>query len=548
MKKTIKEFVINYNSLSPNLFALGGIIELGPIQIMEQIKRGTMKRKKSFLLTISILLMSIYGHSQHDVDPAWSNNVELPTAPASNSSRGFLYSNMAVFSNNKRVVFINKMDGISGIYHTHSYDGLNWSVPVLFEPSDLVIGLNSPKLVKDQNDTLHVIWGSQSPKVLYYTKMDSALNVISDTVRITDNPEYGSFNDMYISVDMKDRIHLMWNEGKTGSSDKPESFYSNSINGGDTWLPKIMLSVDDDIPSSFPRGQFNACNGDTLAIFWRDSSLVFSPSENWNLKMTVSTDGGVSWGSPVEVNPWIGMQGDPDLVIDPYGRWHLFYHEASPSDPYWGMRVVYAYSDDLGENWNPSDFTDTISYAERSYLAEGSRYDVANDVLWTFWKEEDIIGLQGGDMMAAYSLDRGESWSEPQYVTDRNDTTIGFKAVDLMPDGGVAINYELPNYPSAGNFRVFYKERGPVVVAEIEEQAIDNLDILVYPNPARDKVYFRSSKEIHSVQLFNVQGKLVREYQLVDGQIDLPSGSSGLFYLHIFMDRDQIVKKVVVNP
>ncbi len=500
-----------------------------------------MKTISYFLITLIILLFSHAAIGQHGVDPAWSDNVELPTPPGSGSVRGFLYSNMAVFSNNKRVVFLNNQEGIGGIWHTHSYDGINWIIPQKFGPDSLVTGLNSPKTIRDNNDTLHAIWTSQSPKALYYTKMDSALNIIIDSIRISDNPDYNSFSDMYISSDLKGRVHVMWNEGKTGTSDKPESYYSQTTDGGNTWSAKTLLSVNDDISSSFPRGQFNACSGDTLAIFWRDSSLVFSPADNWNLQMVVSEDGGLNWSTPVEVNPSIAMQGDPDLVIDPYGRFHLFYHQASAGDPYWGMRLIYGYSDDLGTTWTESTFTDTISYAERSYLAEGSRYDIDNDVLWTFWKEEDIAGLNGGDMMAAYSTDQGESWSEPQYVTDRNDTSIGFKAVDLMPNGGIAVNYELPNYPDSGKFRVFYKERGPIVVTEIFEED-EEQNALLFPNPFDAILNIRTAIE-SDFQLYDSMGRLVLNGHFeTEDSIDLSEYEAGNYILRIGNEGYRILK------
>ncbi|MBN4071422.1 T9SS type A sorting domain-containing protein [Crocinitomix catalasitica] len=502
-----------------------------------------MKTISYFLLTLIILLFSHSAISQHETDPAWSDNIELPTPPGSESVRGFLYSNMAVFSNNKRLVFLNNQEGIGGIWHTHSYDGINWTNPQMFGPDSLVIGLNSPKAIRDNDDTLHLIWTSQDPIALYYTKMDSALNIIIDSVRISDIPDYNIFRDMYISTDLNGRVHVMWNEGITGTSDKPESYYSQTTDGGNTWSPKTLLSINDDISSSFPRGQFNACNGDTLAIMWRDSSLIFSPADNWNLQMAVSVDGGLNWDPAFEVNPQIAMQGDPDLVIDPYGRFHLFYHQASPTDPYWGMRLVYGYSDDLGSTWTESTFTDTISYAERSYLAEGSRYDIENDVLWTFWKEEDIAGLQGGDMMAAYSSDRGENWSEPQYVTDRNDTTIGFKSVDLMPGGGIAVNYELPNYPDSGKFRVYYKERGPVIVTQIFETTQDQEQtVLLYPNPFNSMINIRMDTD-SDFQLYDGTGRLILNGHIeMEDSIDLSDYSSGNYILRIGNVGHQIIK------
>ena len=505
-----------------------------------------MKAIILFTTLVGITFLNINVLAQHGIAPQWTPEVQLPTPPSSNSIRGFLYSNIGVFSNGKRVVFLNRQDGSGGMYHTHSYDGVTWSTPVLFASDSLVVGLNSLKAISDHNDEMHVIWASQMPKALYYSKMDSALNLVLDSVKISDNPEFNSFSDMYLTNDLKGRIHVIWNEGKTGT-DLPESFYAQSSDGGVTWSLKDTLSNHDGIPSSFPRGQFNAYSGDTLAIFWRDSSTI--GIDNWDIQMVVSQDGGLNWGAPQLINSNMNMQGDPDLVIDPQGRFHLFYHEAAVFDPYWGMRLLYGYSDDLGATWQPSStFQDTISLAQRSYLAEGSRYDVQNNVLWTFWKEEDMLGLQGGDMMASYSTDRGVNWSIPEYVTDRNDTTIGFKSVALLPDGGLAINYELANYPDSGLFSIFYSERTPLSLS-INDGPNDR-NMLIYPNPTSGivKIHYEDL-EVYEIEVFNLHGQLMFHKQLSSNQpffnLDIDTYLNGIYLIKLRTTDSVLTKKII---
>ncbi len=506
--------------------------------------------KKSITLACAFLFLFFQMplQAQHGVAPEWSADVELPVPAASNSVRGFLYSNIGVFSNGKRVVFMDRQDGPGGVYYTYSYNGTDWSEPEYFTPQDFTIGSNNFKIITDDLDRLHIIWASHLPKGLYYAQMDSALNLVIDSVRIADNPNFGSFNDMYITTDLKHRIHVMWNEGKTGE-DIPEAFYAQSTDGGQSWSEKVMLSEDDGLPSSFPRGQFNAWAGDTLAILWRDSSAQPSPIENWDLQMVLSLDGGQTWSVPVTINPSLDMQGDPDLVIDPEGRFHLFYHGAPVQDPYWGMRIHYGYSDDLGQSWQPSPVFDNIlSQEQRSYLVEGSRYDLQTGTLWTFWKEEDIVGLKGGDMMASYSTDRGLSWSTPEYVTDRGETSIGYKAVSLLPDGGLAINYELPNYPDEGLLRVFYKERPPVTVAS-RETPIDT-QLSIYPNPASDFVTVSGvGLELRSLTLFDLNGKQLFTTKIPEGQqgyaIDVQHLPKGIYFLRIETESGFFNRKIL---
>ncbi len=419
-----------------------------------------MKKPLLFPILISCIVFQInnFCFSQHGIGPDWGTAVELPVKPGSNEVGGFLYSNMAVLSNNKRVLMLNNKP--NDIYIVESYDGVNWSINQDFAPVS-VLGLNSPKLISDQNDVIHVVWVSNVPKGLFYTQMDSALNVIIDSVRISDNPRFGIYKGVYLTVDKSNRLHVMWHEGNQRlSTDTSEAFYSRSIDLGATWSNSLLISDDDLNHSCFPRGQFNAYSGDSLAIAWRD--IVSTGPDIWDIKMITSTDGGANWSTPFNINSNGNNQADPDFVIAPDGRFHLFFHEHPQTNGYWSMRVFYGYSDDLGQTWNPPTFIDTVCNPQRSELIEGCRYDIQNNLLWSFWKEEDLIGLAGGDMVGAYSTDNGLTWSDPEYITDNDSISIAFKSVALLPNGQVAVNYEVPDYPNPGDMRVFYNERGPV--------------------------------------------------------------------------------------
>ena len=501
-----------------------------------------------FILIFSVLLLSFPDpvQAQHGVSPDWGPEIKLPAPPGSGSIRGFLYSNMGVLSNGRRVIVLNRQDGKQGPYVTYSDDGIVWSTPVLFAPDTLVIGLYNLKMIAGPDDRLHFVWASHRPEALYYSQMNADLQLLLDSVRIADNPDFHSFDDMYISTDRRGRLHIMWDEGRTGE-DLPEIYYSKSEDGGKSWKEKQRLSNDDGMPSSFPRGQFSACNGDTIAIVWRDSTTA-PPMDHWNLQMVLSFDAGDSWTSPVFIRPSASKQMDPDLVIDPWGRFHLFYHEVPTTNQYWDVRVKYAWSDDLGQNWYPESNFLTLSREQRSHLVEGSRYDYRHDVLWTFWKEEDLPGKQGGDMLASYSLDRGQSWSEPEYVSDHGDTSIGYKSVDLLPDGGVAVNYELPNYPEEDKLWVFYRERAPVSFTGLAENQEDPLRI--YPNPFHEKIIIENTlPETNEILLFDLNGRLLFSKTLHDvkGPVEIEGASfpPGIYLLEIRSTRKTSTQKII---
>lgn len=504
-------------------------------------------KKLIITLTIGLLFSSLNSFSQHGVGSQWAPEVILPNPNNGTTIRGFLYSNIATFSNNKRVVFLNKTDSLAGIYYTWSYDGVNWATPLPFSPVN-VVGLHSPKIVSDNNNKLHIVWSSQLPKALFYTQMDSALNIVIDSSRISSNPNYNSYNGVYITTDLQSRIHVMWHEGDIKTDgDITETFYSRSIDNGNTWQAKQQLSLNEGRKSAFPRGQYNAYAGDTLAICWRDSVSA----QDWDIKMVRSFDGGVTWSNqPTTIDSNTNFQGDPDLVIDPQGRFHLFYHDNPnpPMNSLFAIRVVYGYSDDLGVTWSPSGnfFNNQVSLNQRSYLVEGSRYDIQNNILWTFWKEEDLPGLKGGDMMCTYSLDRGVSWSAPEYITDHDSTSIGFKAVALLNNGALAVNYESPKTPNVGEMRVVYRERNPIITA-IKEQGAFLANI--YPNPASDKININNLINNSIINIYDNIGRLVKSLVTKNTKevISTKGFPTGIYFIKIRNNDEIETKKLIIE-
>ena len=468
-----------------------------------------------------VLGLCMSAGAQHGVGNKWGNEILLPAPDGSTFYRGFLYKNSAAFSNGKRVIFLNKQDSPKGIYYTYSYDGVQWSTPQKFQPVN-VPGINSLKIVVDKStDILHIVWQRPQPRALYYTQMDSSLSVTVDSVRIDDNPHYGTYNGIYLTIDLQHRLHLMWHEGNTQADDTTECYYSRSTDNGITWSAATLLSQDDDKSSAFPRGQFMATASDTLAIAWRD--YVSDSPLDWDIHMVVSEDGGQTWSSPRIINQNSNFQGDPDLVIDPFGRFHMVYHRHPNVNQYETMRIVYGYSDDLGQTWHPSaTFNNIISLDARAELAEGTHYQMGTGVLWTFWKDESEENTGGGiDLMCAYSLDRGETWSAPEYVTDLGDKKVGYKAILILPDGTIGINYEVPDYPSTGQMSVFYRERQPEVTAIESPDALTRTFSLLpnFPNPFNPSTWIRYQlPRTQNVQLiiFNLAGHPVRH--LVNGQ------------------------------
>lgn len=411
---------------------------------------------------ISLLLYLVYlsVYSQHGIGSNWDSEVLIPRYDTSKNQRGVLFNNLAV-SPSGRIFLLttesNPSSGlISGCYLYYSDDnGNNWSSPKLFQPMQLVIGPSPMKLVFGTDNNLHLLWNAKNPAAVFYSRYDYNLNLLIDTIRIASKVLYNDFAT-HFTVDRNGRLHAIWHEGNTGSNQTAEVYYGRSTNGGLTWSVQRLSNMDGK-HSAFPRAQFEACSGDTLAIAWRDSVSSSGSLQNWDVYMCISTNGGINWNAPFAAASTSDYESDPDIVIDDLNNIHLFYHVYPVGNPFYGANIKYKMTSNLGINW--VNIQQLSELNKRSHLLEGERYDPVRNILWAMWKDErDFSGGNAkADIIITYSTNRGISWSVPEFATDKGDSSVGFKAAEFMPNGDYIINYECG--PSFNNLRVYFRKR-----------------------------------------------------------------------------------------
>ena len=60
------------------------------------------------------------------------------------------------------------------------------------------------------------------------------------------------------------------------------------------------------------------------------------------------------------------------------------------------------------------------------------------------------------------------------------------------------------------------------------------LGVSIYPNPASDKLYFQGlMAEIQGVEIYSLQGKLIRSYTINISEIDVSQLSSGIYFIKV---------------
>jgi hypothetical protein len=78
----------------------------------------------------------------------------------------------------------------------------------------------------------------------------------------------------------------------------------------------------------------------------------------------------------------------------------------------------------------------------------------------------------------------------------------------------------------------------------IDNEGLD--DLSVYPNPTNGRVYVSGVNDISEIEVFSIEGKLLKQYKLTDNYIDLDL-ASGLYLLKLKSDTRYMIKKVIVE-
>ena len=98
----------------------------------------------------------------------------------------------------------------------------------------------------------------------------------------------------------------------------------------------------------------------------------------------------------------------------------------------------------------------------------------------------------------------------------------------------------------------FVVTQGPITVATTETTLAKQIDL--FPNPVTDdlNINFNSLDGNTTMQLLNVQGKVVIDNQLAqmgngNAQIDVSSISNGVYFLRMIIENKVVTKKVVIQ-
>lgn len=74
-----------------------------------------------------------------------------------------------------------------------------------------------------------------------------------------------------------------------------------------------------------------------------------------------------------------------------------------------------------------------------------------------------------------------------------------------------------------------------------------NKELVMYPNPAKDLVNFKTTEKISEVQLFDQLGRQLSTKKIIDNQLNIKNLETGVYYLLIKTEKNSYTKKLIKN-
>ena len=217
-----------------------------------------------------------------------------------------------------------------------------------------------------------------------------------------------------------DNAVITWTERFFGGPDD-EIFAALNKDGGDTFATPINVSETE--ASSF--GSQIAMSGDNVVIIWGEDF----PGSNSEIFVAMSSDGGSTFETPINVSNTNGFSGTPQVATY-YDNVVITWREVLPGDQF---ETFVAMSSDGGSTFgNPINVSNTTTSSQRPQIA------MSGDNVVITWRE--ILPESNSEILAAMSFDGGSTFGNPINVS--NTDTVSRNQQVVMYGDNVVITWQ----------------------------------------------------------------------------------------------------------
>ncbi|GAB4201394.1 MAG: hypothetical protein Fur0023_05800 [Bacteroidia bacterium] len=434
----------------------------------------------------------------------------------------------------------------------------------------------------------------------------------SNRIDISSSVNAGSHNQgVNIQTGPNGEVYACWAIYDCWPCNESSIGFTKSYNGGLTWVPASRITSINGTRNnplgggknmrhnSFPVMSVNQQNGH-IYITWTQQTQ----SNNSDIYLIRSIDGGNNWSSPINVTPITGDQYLPWIACDEItNAIVVVYYDSRNFQNNNRVETFASISYDDGNTWWDYQISDIgadwdgngIPGFAQNYAGDYIGIDVLNGRAVPVWSDKragnmlaytqpfDIpcpnnLDLKYGNYFitdeVSFSEDAAYSATNKIYVagqTTNNSTYKIYPNASVYMSAGTEIELD-DGFESEGEF---VAEIAPCTNISsrmnnsVSKNLTDNKNILLYsvpsndvmknessfcrifPNPAQSSIYITSLTNIHSVFLKDLTGKVLLQQTFsppsITESIDVSALSNGLYLAEIHTSSSVVTEKVVVQ-
>jgi len=433
--------------------------------------------------------------------------------------------------------------------------GQTWTFPGVIEPG---IFRSDPVLDYDNSGNFYYNsltvdnFGNYPCKVFESTNGGAAWNSGTDA---------GGGDKQWMAIDRSSgagngNIYSAWTAAY--SSCLP-GFFTRSTNGNSNYEPCTEVDGYPALGTEAVGigGELYIAGSDTLGNIVVAKSLnAQTPGSiiSWNAPVMVSMDGFITgWGN---VNPQ-GLDGQVNVDVDHSsgaGSGNVYILASlgriSNSDP---ADVMFSRSTDGGLTWSaPLQVNDDASTTNTQWLgtmsvAPNGRIDVA----WLDTRDA-TPGTDESALYYSYSTDQGTTWSANEMMSATFDPHVGYPNQNKMGDYFDMVSDNTGAHLAWANTLngeedVYYSHIIPPNTTGVNETS-DNISFSIYPNPTNGTFVITGAAKQSHVEIYTPLGEKVCSMTNLKAQteVDISSQPAGIYFLKIVnTDGSTVVKKII---
>lgn len=297
---------------------------------------------------------------------------------------------------------------------------------------------------------------------------------------------------------------------------------------GNTWSEPITTDFSTNRSAEEP---FFSLDGNRLYYY----AYPASSAVNADLYYIEKTN--TSWSDPILLGNSINSSGDefhPNIVND---------------------GSIY-FSDETGKafraQFSNGSFQNRVALPSNVNLEENGTFldhYVAPNENYMIFNSNRTGGFGGADLYISFK-NADNSWTNPQNFGNTINTSGSELSADITPDGKYMtydLNGDIYWVRIDNTIETLRANSGSTLSVTTFP---NNLDLQIYPNPSSGKVNILSNKNV-LVEIININGqKLVSKSFLNSPNIttvDLTGTSKGIYLLKLTIDKEIIIKKIIIK-